>query len=175
MFTSCHTMSRACDKCCVLQLSCGAASARPVVTSPAPLLICYMASDVRVPAGVCISRSSGMLFQANRLVLWIMPLLQCLLLVFFGLDAIWHMWWNWGLLSLCFVAGLLGGAVYVNSFTLMTHEVEPALKEFSLSAACVADSIGIAAADLTAIMIQGCLFKLQGLTGAAFNCGATKV
>lgn len=154
------------------------AKTRPSVTScPNPhsdTLTC-MASSACVPAGVCISRSSGMLFQANRLVLWIMPMLQCLLLVFFGLDAIWHVWWNWGLLSLCFVAGLLGGAVYVNSFTLMTHEVDPALREFSLSAACVADSIGIAAADLTAILIQGCLFKLQGLTGAAFSCGATKV
>jgi len=123
-------------------------------------------------AGVCISRSSGMLFQANRIVLWIMPFLQCLLLLFFGLDAVLHVWWNWWLLCLCFVAGLLGGAVYVNSFTLMSLEVQPALKEFSLSAACVADSIGIACADLIAIFIQGCLFKLQGLAGAAFKCGA---
>jgi battenin len=123
-------------------------------------------------AGVCISRSSGMLFQANRVVLWIMPVLQCVLLVFFAFDAVVHVWWNWWLLCLCFVAGLLGGAVYVNSFTLLTHEVEPHLREFSLSAACVADSFGIAAADITAIFIQGCLFKLQGLTGAAYKCEA---
>lgn len=126
-------------------------------------------------AGVCISRSSGMMFQANRLVLWIMPVLQCLLLVFFSVDAVLHVWWNWWLLILCFFAGLLGGAVYVNSFTLMSREVEPSLKEFSLSAACVADSFGIAAADLTAIVIQGCLFKLQGLEGAAFSCGRSKL
>jgi battenin len=116
-----------------------------------------------------------MMFQANRLVLWIMPVLQCLLLVFFSVDAVLHVWWNWSLLILCFLAGLLGGAVYVNSFTLMSREVEPSLKEFSLSAACVADSFGIAAADLTAIFIQGCLFKLQGLEGAAFSCGASKL
>ena len=73
---------------------------------------------------------------------------------------------------LCLVAGLLGGAVYVNSFTLLSKEVEPALKEFSLSAACVADSLGIACADATAILIQGCLFRWQGLPGAAFACGA---
>lgn len=123
-----------------------------------------------MPAGVFLSRSSGMLFQANRAVLWLMPLLQFLLLAFFSVDAVTHLWWNWGLLSLCFAAGLLGGAVYVNSFTLLSKEVDPTLKEFSLSAACVADSLGIASADLTAIFIQGCLFKLQGLTGAAYNC-----
>lgn len=144
--------------------------------------VCYLCGSRTRPyalpccaAGVCVSRSSGMLFQANRVVLWIMPLLQCLLLVFFSADAVLHVWWNWWLLTLCFVAGLLGGAVYVNSFTLMSSEVDPALKEFSLSAACVADSIGIAAADVTAIFIQGCLFKLQGLQGAAFACGADRL
>lgn len=143
----------------------------PVMSGEARQLF-YLYSNWLYQAGVCISRSSGMLFQANRIVLWIMPFLQCLLLLFFGLDAVLHVWWNWWLLCLCFVAGLLGGAVYVNSFTLMSLEVQPALKEFSLSAACVADSIGIACADLIAIFIQGCLFKLQGLAGAAFKCGA---
>lgn len=122
-------------------------------------------------AGVCVSRSSGLLYQANRLVLWIMPGMQCLLLVFFSIDAVTHAWYGWSLLLLCFLAGLLGGAVYVNSFTLLTKEVDPALKEFSLSAACVADSLGIACADATAIVIQGCLFRWQNLSGAAYSCG----
>lgn len=147
----------------------------PTDTNLALLLLLYVVLSClnthNLCAGVCISRSSGMLFQANRVVLWVMPVLQCLLLAFFSLDAVLHVWWNWGLLSLCFVAGLLGGAVYVNSFTLMSREVQPALREFSLSAACVADSVGIACADLVAILIQGCLFKLQGLTGAAYSCG----
>jgi len=111
-----------------------------------------------------------MLFQADRLVLWLMPALQCLLLLFFAVDAVTYWWYGWTLMLPCFVTGLLGGAVYVNSFTLLSKEVEPALKEFSLSAACVADSLGIACADLTAIMIQGCLFRWQGLPGAAFSC-----
>lgn len=120
-----------------------------------------------------MSRSSGMLYQANRMVLWLMPGLQCLLLAFFTIDAVTHTWYNWGLLSLCFLAGLLGGAVYVNSFTLLSKEVEPGLREFSLSAACVADSLGIACADVAAIAIQGCLFRWQNLPGAAYSCGST--
>jgi battenin len=125
------------------------------------------------PAGVFLSRSSGMLFQANRVVLWAMPALQCLLLLFFILDAVTHVWWNWGMLVLAFGAGLLGGAVYVDSFTLLSREVAPALREFSLAAVCVADSLGIAAADVAAVLIQGCLFKLQGLPGAAYACGGS--
>jgi battenin len=127
------------------------------------------------PAGVFLSRSSGMLFAANRAVLWAMPALQCLLLLFFVVDAATHVWWNWGLLVLALAAGLLGGAVYVNAFTLLAREVEPQLREFSLAAVCVADSLGIAAADLAAIAIQGCLFKLQGLPGAAYACGSPAV
>jgi battenin len=111
-----------------------------------------------------------MVFQANRAVLWAMPALQCCLLAFFTLDAATHWWWNWGLLAPCFAAGLLGGATYVNAFSLLTREVEEGMREFSLSAACVADSLGIAVADVTAIAIQGCLFRLQGLQGAAFEC-----
>ena len=54
---------------------------------------------------------------------------------------------------MCFV-GLLGGAVYVNAFTLLAKEVEPSLREFSLSAASLADSVGIALADICGIMVQ---------------------
>lgn len=133
----------------------------------------YLYSNWMYQAGVCVSRSSGMLYQANRMVLWLMPGLQCLLLAFFTIDAVTHTWYNWGLLSLCFLAGLLGGAVYVNSFTLLSKEVEPGLREFSLSAACVADSLGIACADVAAIAIQGCLFRWQNLPGAAYSCGST--
>lgn len=101
-----------------------------------------------------------------------MPALQALLLVFFALDALTHFWWNWGLLVLCFVVGLLGGGVYVNAFTLLSREVPPALREFSLAAASVADSAGIALADVAGILIQGCLFRRQHLQGAAFHCGS---
>lgn len=123
-------------------------------------------------AGVFISRSSGLIYQADRAALWAMPLAQCVLLLLFFWDAVSHWWYGWSLLGPCFVVGLLGGAVYVNAFTLLSREVAPHMREFSLAAACVADSLGIAAADVAGILIQGCLFRWNGLTGAAFACGA---
>jgi battenin len=82
-------------------------------------------------------------------------------------------WYNWGLIALCFTAGLLGGATYVNAFVLLSKEVAPPMREFSLAAACVADSLGIAAADAGAVVLQGCLLRANGLAGAAvFKCGA---
>ncbi len=44
--------------------------------------------------------------------------------------------------------------MYVNAFTLLAKEVEPSLREFSLSAASLADSVGIALADICGIMVQ---------------------
>jgi hypothetical protein len=48
--------------------------------------------------------------------------------------------------------------------------VEPQYREFSLAAASVADSAGIALADVAGVLIQGCLYKANGLTGADFKC-----
>lgn len=79
--------------------------------------------------GVFVSRSSGMLWKADMRALWTMPMLQFLLLIFFLLDAYYMWWYNWALLTLCFIAGLFGGAVYVGGFSLMTELVEPSLKE----------------------------------------------
>ncbi|GMH32514.1 hypothetical protein BSKO_00348 [Bryopsis sp. KO-2023] len=130
----------------------------------------YSRANWAYQAGVFVSRSSGMLFQANRPVLWAMPVLQVVLLFFFYADAATHFWYNNGLIVLCFVVGLLGGAVYVNAFTLLSKEVEPRYVEFSLTAASLADSFGITLADLAGIFIQGCLYKTNGLSGAVYKC-----
>lgn len=42
--------------------------------------------------GVFLSRSSGMLLPPSLPLLWTLPALQCLLLLFFCLNAIWHFW-----------------------------------------------------------------------------------
>lgn len=54
------------------------------------------------------------------------------------------------------VPGLLGGAVYVNAFTLLaaSRQLSPRQMELALAAATVADSAGIALADAAGIIIQ---------------------
>lgn len=130
----------------------------------------YVYSNWTYQVGVFVSRSSGSLWQARRQTLWLMPAAQVFVLCFFSLDAVYHFWYNWGLIMLCFATGCLGGAVYVQAFSMIAREVEPRFREFSLGAASVADSLGIAFADIAGIFIQGCLFKANKLSGADFSC-----
>lgn len=44
--------------------------------------------------------------------------------------------------------------MYVNAFTLVSHQVDPEVREFSLAAASLGDSLGIAFADIAGILIQ---------------------
>ncbi|KAI8106057.1 hypothetical protein M9435_000607 [Picochlorum sp. BPE23] len=130
----------------------------------------YVYANWMYQGGVFVSRSSGTVWQAEKPTLWTMPVIQVVLLLFFGCVAVYHVLYNWGLLLPCFCTGLLGGAVYVNAFTLISRDVPVEYKEFSLAAASVSDSIGVAAADVAGILLQGCLFKLNGLQGADFKC-----
>ena len=117
--------------------------------------------------GVFVSRSSGMLLSANRFCLWLMPALQCVMLAFFYLDAMHQFWNGLSLMLPAFLTGLLGGAVYVNAFTLIDREVERAYREFALTAASVADSLGIMSADVTAMFLQACLYQSLGFAEQA--------
>ncbi|KAK2078042.1 hypothetical protein QBZ16_003910 [Prototheca wickerhamii] len=46
----------------------------------------------------------------------------------------------------------------------------PGHREFSMAAASLADSTGIALADAVGVLLQGCLFRANGLPGADFAC-----
>ncbi len=83
----------------------------------------YRYSNALYQVGVFFSRSSGSIFQANRIILWIMPLLQTLCLVLFTLTGMFHFWYNYSLLPMCFFVGLLGGSVYINAFTLISKVI----------------------------------------------------
>lgn len=130
----------------------------------------YVYANWMYQGGVFVSRSSGTVWQAEKPMLWAMPAMQVVFLLFFGCVAVYQILYNWGLLLPCFCTGLLGGAVYVNAFTLISRDVASEYKEFSLAAASVSDSIGVAAADVAGILLQGCLFKINGLHGADFKC-----
>lgn len=60
-----------------------------------------------------------------------------------------------------FWEGLLGGAVYVNSFAEMLEKVPAADREFSLSVATVSDSAGICIAGLIGIPLEPWLCSYQ--------------
>jgi battenin len=114
--------------------------------------------------GVLISRSSGLIWKADMTALWIMPIMQCVLLIFFILNA-YHQWWyDWSILLLCLVAGFFGGAVYVGGFSLIAEKVPTQLKEFSLSAASLGSDIGIACATVAGIFIQRAVYDYHNIS-----------
>ncbi|TDH70032.1 hypothetical protein CCR75_007921 [Bremia lactucae] len=129
----------------------------------------YSSAGLTYQAGVFLSRSSGVLYQATRPILYVMPVLQVLLLALFTFVAITHWWYNWSLLIGCFIVGLLGGGVYVNAFTLLSKEISPTRVEFALAAASVSDTVGIMLADCVGLFLQGCLYSINSLPGAAIN------
>jgi len=110
-------------------------------------------------AGVVVSRSSGTLWTPTRRKLWLIPVLQCGLLVFSIINAYSQIWYNWSVLAMSFVVGLLGGAVYVGGFSLIAMESPLHLKEFNLGAASVAGGAGIAFADISSIYLQRSIYK----------------
>lgn len=103
-------------------------------------------------------------------ILWLMPILQCINVVFFWWVASTHVWYNYWLLVPCFYVGLLGGAVYVNGYLRICADLPLQYREFALSTACVADGIGILMADIVSLFLQSCLYQRNGLDGAIVSC-----
>jgi battenin len=114
--------------------------------------------------GVLISRSSGLVWKADMKALWIMPILQCVLLIFFIINAYQQWWYDWSILLLCLVAGFFGGAVYVGGFSLIAEKVPTQIKEFSLSAASLGSDIGIACATVAGIFIQRAVYNYHNIS-----------
>jgi battenin len=121
-------------------------------------------------AGVFLSRSSGTLFTAPLYILWIMPVLQCINVVFFWVVAAQHIFYSYWLLVPCFYVGLLGGAVYVNGYLRICADLPVEYREFSLSATSVAEGVGVLVADLVGLFLQSCLYERNGLDGAVVSC-----
>ena len=114
--------------------------------------------------GVLVSRSGGILYRATLKMLWIMPALQAGFLVFFTLDAFYKFYYDWSLIALCFVVGLLGGSVYVQGFSLLSERVEPHLKEFSLTSASLANNMGNLLGNVTGLLIQRAVYSYLNIS-----------
>mmetsp|Transcript_25955 Transcript_25955/g.40287 ORF Transcript_25955/g.40287 Transcript_25955/m.40287 type:complete len:491 (-) Transcript_25955:505-1977(-) len=131
----------------------------------------YEYSNWIYQVGVLISRSTGTLYEASFQLLWVFSFLQILLLVFFYMVASTQFWYDWSLLLPSFIVGLLGGSVYVQSFTRISRDVVRVdLREFALAATSVADTMGIVVADICGLYIQSCLFRVNGIPGAVVEC-----
>lgn len=131
----------------------------------------YENSNWLYQIGVFLSRSSGTLFSVNLPVLWLLPGLQVVNLVFFSVTAAKHgiLYSRPLFLTLSLYTGLLGGAVYVHGYKRIIADL-PHYKEFALASTSVAESLGIMAADSVSLVIQSCLYEANSIEGALVQC-----
>ncbi|XP_029462927.1 battenin isoform X2 [Rhinatrema bivittatum] len=104
-------------------------------------------------AGVFISRSSVKCLSIKKI--WMLALLQCVNMVFL-LFAVYYMFIPsiYIVMALIVYEGLLGGAAYVNTFNNISQESKDEHREFAMSAACVADTLGISLSGAAAIPVH---------------------
>ncbi|CZT43967.1 probable battenin [Rhynchosporium secalis] len=104
--------------------------------------------------GVFISRSSTPFIRIHNL--YLPSFLQCLNLALLSLHSVYFFIPSvWVMFAVMFWEGLLGGAVYVNTFAEIMESVPPKEREFSLGATSVSDSAGICIASLIGMVIEG--------------------
>uniref|UniRef100_A0A3Q3VW41 Battenin n=1 Tax=Mola mola TaxID=94237 RepID=A0A3Q3VW41_MOLML len=103
--------------------------------------------------GVLVSRSSLCCVKIRKL--WVLSLLQVVNAVLL-LFAVGYQFLPsaWVVFIIILYEGLLGGAAYVNTFYFISKESEDREREFSMAAASVGDSVGIALAGLAAFPVH---------------------
>ncbi|KAL2265837.1 hypothetical protein VTJ83DRAFT_6937 [Remersonia thermophila] len=110
--------------------------------------------------GVFISRSSTPFIRIHNL--YLPSLLQVANLVLLTLHALFNFIPSVYLVFLVvFWEGLLGGAVYVNTFAEIMERVPPEDREFSLGATSVSDSGGICVAGFVGMALEVWLCRWQ--------------
>ncbi|KAI1770551.1 Batten's disease protein Cln3 [Hypoxylon cercidicola] len=110
--------------------------------------------------GVFISRSSIAFVRIRHL--YLPSFLQVVNLVVLTLHALLAFIPNVHIIFIIiFWEGLLGGAVYVNTFAEIMEDVPAAEREFSLGATSVSDSAGICIAGFVSMVIEGRLCNWQ--------------
>ncbi|KAH6721792.1 batten's disease protein Cln3 [Leptodontidium sp. MPI-SDFR-AT-0119] len=104
--------------------------------------------------GVFISRSSTPFFRLHNL--YTPSFLQIANFILLALHSVYFFLPSVYLVFLVvFWEGLLGGAVYVNTFAEIMEKVPVGDREFSLGATSVSDSAGICIASLIGMVIEG--------------------
>eukprot|EP00898_Chlorokybus_atmophyticus_P007689 jgi/Chlat1/7921/Chrsp68S07356 len=120
--------------------------------------------------GVFVSRSSVNVFPLKRL--WPLPVFQGINLLL-ALTYILAAPSTEGVLGstiplfavyvMVLWEGLLGGACYVNAFTLISASVPSARREFALGVSSLADSVGISLAAVTSLLLEQPLLHHLGV------------
>lgn len=111
-------------------------------------------------SGVFISRSSTPFLRLHNL--YIPSLLQCLNLTILILQALFDFIPTvWIVFAIVFWEGLLGGAVYVNTFAEISDRVDEDGREFSLGAVTVSDGGGICVAGFVGMALEVGLCEWQ--------------
>ncbi|KAK4141708.1 CLN3 protein-domain-containing protein [Dichotomopilus funicola] len=110
--------------------------------------------------GVFISRSSTPFYRIHHL--YLPSLLQIGILVLLTLHALWGFIPSvYVVFGIIFWEGLLGGAVYVNTFAEIMENVPAEDREFSLGATSVSDSGGICIAGFVGLVLEVWLCQWQ--------------
>jgi battenin len=110
--------------------------------------------------GVFISRSSTPFLRVRRL--YLPSLLQVVNLVLLTAQALTNFMPSVYLIFvIVFWEGLLGGAVYINTFAEIMHTVPAEEREFSLGATSVSDSAGICIAGFLGMAMEVWLCNWQ--------------
>lgn len=113
----------------------------------------YPTHNAIYQSGVFISRSSTPFFRIHNL--YLPSLLQCLNLAVLILQALFGFIPTvWIVFAIVFWEGLLGGAVYVNTFAEISDRVAKDEREFSLGAVTVSDSGGVCIAGFIAMALE---------------------
>lgn len=113
----------------------------------------YPVYNALYQVGVFISRSSISFVRIESL--YIPSILQILNLVLLTLHAMFDFIPSvWMIFGIVFWEGLLGGAVYVNTFAQIRDNVPEEAREFSLATATVSDSGGIMVAAVLGMAFE---------------------
>ncbi|KAL9124439.1 MAG: hypothetical protein Q9217_006226 [Psora testacea] len=111
-------------------------------------------------SGVFVSRSSTPFIRIHNL--YLPSLLQCVNLGLLVMQALFDFIPSvYIIFVVVFWEGLLGGAVYVNTFAEISERVDKPEREFSLGAVTVSDSAGICIAGLLGMGVETALCGWQ--------------
>ncbi len=123
----------------------------------------YQFFNLMYQVGVLLSRASGLCFTIPRPVLLSLVALQIALLAAFVSDAATQIWVGYTLGAPALLVGLIGGALYVQTFLAVDRELPAEKREAALATCTCGDTAGVLAGEFTGLLMQWCLFERLSL------------